>query len=92
MRPDVTLVDCDRHMTMIRGPTHPAPIHPGEMRLEEFLKPMGLTQQQLADGIRAPYPRVNELINGKRDVTSSIALWLAKFLKNFADRARGELS
>ena len=51
---------------MIRIPTHRTPTHPGEMLLEEFLNPMGLTQQQLADGIHVPYQRVNELINGKR--------------------------
>jgi addiction module HigA family antidote len=49
------------------------------MLLEEFLKPMGLTQQQLADGIHVPYQRVNELINGKRGVTPSTALRLARF-------------
>ncbi len=70
---------------MIRVPTHRAPTHPGEMLLEEFLKPMGLTQQQLADGIHVPYQRVNELINGKRGVTPSTALRLARFFGNSAD-------
>lgn len=69
---------------MIHVPTHRAPTHPGEMLLEEFLKPMGLTQQQLADGIHVPYQRVNELINGKRGVTPSFALRLAKFFGNSA--------
>ena len=48
--------------------------------LEEFLKPMKLTQQDLARAIRVPYQRVNELINRKRGVTPSTALRLAKFL------------
>ena len=64
---------------MVRVPTHAAPTHPGEMLLEEFLDPMGLTQRELADAIHVPYQRVNELVNGKRGVTPSTALRLAKF-------------
>jgi antitoxin HigA-1 len=64
---------------MIRIPTHRAPTHPGKMLLEEFLIPMELTQRQLADTIHVPYQRANELINGKRNVTLSTALRLAKF-------------
>ena len=64
---------------MIRIPTHRAPTHPGEMLLEEFLKPMGLTQRKLATAIQVPYQRVNEIINGRRGVTPSTALRLAKF-------------
>ncbi len=70
---------------MIRIPTHRTPTHPGEMLLEEFLIPMGLTQQQLADGIHVPYQRVNELINGKRGVTPSTALRLSRFFGNTPD-------
>ncbi|MCA9160798.1 MAG: HigA family addiction module antidote protein [Planctomycetales bacterium] len=70
---------------MIRIPTHRTPTHPGEMLLEDFLKPMGLTQQQLADGIHVPYQRVNELINGKRGVTPSTALRLSRFFGNTPD-------
>jgi addiction module HigA family antidote len=65
---------------MIRIPTHRAPTHPGEMLLEEFLIPMGLTQQELANAIRVPYQRVNELINGRRGMTPSTALRLERFL------------
>ena len=68
---------------MIRIPTNRTPTHPGEMLLEEFLKPMGLTQRELADGIRVPYQRVNDLINGRRGVTPSIAL--AKYFGTTAD-------
>jgi addiction module HigA family antidote len=48
------------------------------MLLEEFLKPLGMTQVELAERIRVPYVRVNELVNGKRRVTPSTALRLAK--------------
>ena len=64
---------------MVRVPTHREPTHPGEMLLEEFLKPMGLSQQDLARGIRVPYQRVNELINRRRGITPGTALRLAKF-------------
>ena len=63
---------------MIRIPTHRAPTHPGEMLLEEFLNPMGLTQRDLAEAINVPYQRVNEIINGRRGITPSTALRLAK--------------
>jgi len=49
------------------------------MLSEEFLRPMGVTQRELADGIGVPYQRINELVNGKRGVTPSTALRLAKF-------------
>jgi addiction module HigA family antidote len=52
------------------------------MLLEEFLKPMDLSQRELADGILVPYQRVNELINGRRGVTPATALRLAKFFGN----------
>ncbi len=64
---------------MIRIPTHRAPTHPGEMLLEEFLKPMDLTQRELADAIHVPYQRVNEIINGRRGITPSTALRLSKY-------------
>jgi len=50
------------------------------MLLEEFLKPLGLSQSELAERIRVPYQRVNELVNGKRGITPSTALRLSKFL------------
>ena len=65
---------------MIRVPTDRTPTHPGEMLLEEFLKPMGLTQRELAEAIHVPYQRVNEIVNGKRGLTPSTALRLEKFL------------
>lgn len=65
---------------MVRIPTHREPTHPGEMLVVEFLEPMGLSQKDLAAGIRVPYQRINELVNGKRGVTPSTALRLSKFL------------
>lgn len=70
---------------MIRVPTHREPTHPGDMLLEEFLKPMALSQRDLADGIHVPYQRINELVNKKRGMTPSTALRLSKFLGTSAD-------
>ena len=64
---------------MVRIPTHRAPTHPGVMLLEEFLKPMHLTQKDLAEGIHVPFQRVNELVRGRRGVTPSTALRLGRF-------------
>ncbi|PKO12736.1 MAG: addiction module antidote protein, HigA family [Chloroflexi bacterium HGW-Chloroflexi-10] len=70
---------------MIRIPTHRTPTHPGEMLLDEFLNPMGLTQRELADAIHVPYQRVNDIVNGRRGVTPSTALRLAKYFNMSAD-------
>lgn len=70
---------------MVRIPSHRQPTHPGEILLKEFLEPMGITQKQLAARIHVPYQRVNELINGRRGVSPSTALRLAKFLGVSAD-------
>lgn len=70
---------------MIRVPTRRTPTHPGEMLLEEFLKPLGLTQRDLADGIHVPYQRINDLVNGRRGITPATALRLAKFFNMSAD-------
>ena len=64
---------------MVRIPTNRIPTHPGEMLLEEFLKPLGLTQRELAAALHVPYQRINELVNGRRGITSSTALRLAKY-------------
>ena len=56
-----------------------APIHPGEVLLEEFLKPMGLSQNRLALDIRVPPRRINEIVLGKRRITVDTALRLARF-------------
>lgn len=65
---------------MVRVPTHGPPTHPGEMLLEEFLKPLGMTQAELAQKIGVSYPRVNELVHGKRGVTPDTALRLEQLL------------
>ena len=70
---------------MIRKPTNRQPTHPGEMLLEEFLTPMGITQRELADAIHVPYQRVNELVNQRRGVTPSTALRLARFFNMSED-------
>ena len=61
---------------MIRIPTSGPPTHPGEMLLEEFLKPLGMSQTELATKIGVSYPRINELIHGKRGITPDTALRL----------------
>ena len=64
---------------MVQVPIDREPIHPGETLREEFLLPLGITQKLLADSIHVPFQRVNELVNGKRGVTPSTSLRLAKF-------------
>ena len=55
------------------------PLHPGEILLEEFLKPMGLSQNRVALDIRVPARRINEIVLGKRRITADTALRLAKY-------------
>ncbi|MCD6135792.1 HigA family addiction module antidote protein [Candidatus Bipolaricaulota bacterium] len=67
---------------MVRVPTNREPTHPGEILREEFLKPMNITQRELADLIHVPYQRVNELVNKRRGITPSTALRLARAFGN----------
>ena len=62
-------------------PTHRAPTHPGEMLLEEFLKPMKLTQLEAAAKMGMSQNRLNEIVRGKRGITADTALRLAKLFK-----------
>ena len=55
------------------------PVHPGEVLLEEFLKPMELSQNRLALDIRVPARRINEIVQGKRRITADTALRLARY-------------
>lgn len=55
------------------------PVHPGEVLLEEFLKPMNLSQNQIALALRVPARRINEIIHGKRGITADTALRLARY-------------
>ena len=65
---------------MAHAQIDPRPTHPGEVLQVEYLEPMGLTQRDLARALHVPYQRVNELVRGKRGVTPSTALRLARFL------------
>lgn len=61
------------------------PVHPGEVLSEEFLKPMGISQYQLAKGMRV-YPRkINEIVHGKRGITADTALRLSRYLGTTAE-------
>ena len=62
-------------------PNRRKPIHPGEILLQEFLEPMGLSQVELARRMGVPIQRVNTLINGKRDITAETAILLSRVLK-----------
>lgn len=62
-------------------PTHRPPTHPGEMLMEEFLRPLEITQTAAAEKMGISLNRLNELINGKRGITADTALRLAKLLK-----------
>ena len=68
-----------------RLPTHRPPTHPGEMLLEEFLKPLGISQSTFAIRLGVSFPRLNEVIRGKRAVTPDTALRLARVLGMSAD-------
>ena len=67
-------------MAQVRIPSDRSPTPPGEMLLEEFIKPLGMTQAELADRIGVSYVRLNEIVNGRRGITPSTALRLAKAL------------
>ncbi len=64
---------------MVRIPSDREPTHPGEMLLQEFLLPLDMTQRHLATAIQVPFQRVNEVVRGRRGVTPSTALRLARF-------------
>lgn len=55
------------------------PIHPGEVLLEEFLRPLGITQYRLAKDLSVPPRRINEIVLGKRAITADSALRLARY-------------
>ena len=56
-------------------------IHPGEILLEEFLIPMGISQNRLSVDIRVPAPRINAIVHGKRAITADTALRLGRYFK-----------
>lgn len=64
---------------MRRLPKNRRPVHPGKIFLEDVLEPLGITQKEAAERLGISYPRMNEIINGKRRVTPETALRLARF-------------
>jgi antitoxin HigA-1 len=68
-----------------RLPRNRPPTHPGEMLFEEFVKPLGITQTELASCLGVSYPRLNEIIKGRRSVTPDTALRLSRVLGMSAD-------
>ncbi len=62
-----------------------APIHPGEILMEEFLKPLGITQYRLAKDINVPARRINEIVQGKRSISADTALRLSRYF-NLSER------
>ena len=57
------------------------PIHPGEILLEEFLKPMGISQYRVAKDIGVPARRINEIVQGKRSISADTALRLSRYFQ-----------
>jgi len=68
-----------------RLPTDVPPTHPGEILLEEFLVPLGLTQTEFARRLGVSFPRLNKIINARRSVTPDTALRLARVMGMSAD-------
>lgn len=64
-------------------------VHPGEVLLEEFLKPMGLSQNRLALNMGVPARRINEIVLGKRSISADTALRLARFFGTSAEVLAG---
>ena len=62
-----------------------SPIHPGEILMEEFLKPLGISQYKLAKDINVPARRINEIVHGKRSITADTALRLSRYF-NLSER------
>jgi len=62
-----------------------APIHPGEILMEEFLKPLGISQYRLAKDINVPARRINEIVHGKRSISADTALRLSRYF-NLSER------
>ncbi len=59
-----------------------SPVHPGEILQHEFIEPMGLSQNKLAQQIHVPARRINEIVQGKRSITADTALRLARYFNN----------
>ena len=61
------------------SPTKMAPVHPGEILMEEFLEPLGISQYRLSKDIGVPPRRINEIVHGKRAISADTALRLSRF-------------
>lgn len=70
---------------MSRLPTHRPPTSPGEILLHEFLEPMGLSQSEVAEAIGVSFQRFNAVVKGRRSVTPSTALRLARYFGTTPD-------
>ena len=81
----ITKATAGRSLVQRRLPTHLPPTHPGEMLREEFLVPLGITQSAFALQLGVSFPRLNEVINGRRAVTPDTALRLARVTGMSAD-------
>jgi addiction module HigA family antidote len=55
------------------------PVHPGEVLLEDFLKPLGMSVNALAKALRVPAPRINDVVRGRRGVSADTAMRLARY-------------
>ena len=55
------------------------PVHPGEVLLEDFLKPLGMSANALAKALRVPAPRINDVVRGRRGVSADTAMRLARY-------------
>ncbi len=75
-----TITEHPRAGGSTRLPTQRPPTHPGELLRREFLDPLEITQTELAERIGVSFPRVNEIVNGKRGVTPDTALRLSRLL------------
>ncbi len=64
---------------MARLPTHRPPTRPGEILLHEFIEPVGLSQSKVAESIGVSFQRLNGVVNGRRELTTSTALRLARY-------------
>lgn len=70
---------------MLNIPTHRSPTHPGEVLWEEFLQPLEITEQALADSIFVSYQYIKEIIAERQSITPQVALRLAKFFATSVD-------
>ena len=77
--------DRARPLVRRRLPTDVPPVHPGEMLLEEFLKPLNISQSAFAVRLGVSFPRLNEIVRAKRAVTPDTALRLAQVTRMSAD-------